>query len=60
MRSGFGLFVIWSAAEHLRERALRTIAENFEIRGVHRIQWSASTVSENFGRFYASTRLTLA
>jgi hypothetical protein len=25
---------------------------------VHRIQWSAASVSENFGRFYGSTRLT--
>ncbi len=58
MSSAFGLFVIWSAAEHLRARVLRTIAERFEIRGVHRIQWSAASVSENFGRFYGSTRLT--
>jgi hypothetical protein len=54
----FGLFVIWSSAEHLRARALRTIAESFEIRGVHRIRWSADSVSENFGRFYGSTRMT--
>lgn len=58
MSQAFGLFVIWSAAEHLRSRALDVIGKRFEIRGVHRIRWSADRVSENFGRFYGSTRLT--
>ena len=58
MTESFGLFVSWSAADHLRTRALDVLADRFEIRGVHRIRWSADRVSENFGRFYCSTRLT--
>jgi hypothetical protein len=57
MTPDFGLFVIWSAADHLRSQVLRVLADRFEIRGVHRITWSADRVSENFGRFYRSTRL---
>jgi hypothetical protein len=58
MRPEFGLFVIWSAADHLRPRLLQLIAERFELRGVHRIAWSRDLMAENFGRFYCSTRLT--
>ena len=58
MSPDFGLFVIWSAADHLRAKVLHALADRFEIRGFHRITWSADRVSENFGRFYRSTRLT--
>jgi hypothetical protein len=58
MKPAFGIFVIWSAADHLRSRAMDVLAERFEIRGVHRIRWSPDRVSENYGRFYGSTRLT--
>jgi hypothetical protein len=57
MNVEFGLFVIWSEADHLRSRVLTALADHFEIRGVHRIAWSADLVSENFGRFYRSSRL---
>ena len=58
MRSEFGLFVVWAEADHLRSRLLDALAEQFEIRGVHRITWSPPLVAENFGRFYRSSRLT--
>jgi hypothetical protein len=53
-----GLFVIWSNADAARTTIIDAIANEFEIRGVHRVTWSPEHVTENFSRFYRTSRLT--
>lgn len=57
-RPELGLFVIWSNADRWRSTIMESIAAEFEFLGVHRVTWSPRHVTENFNRFYHSSRLT--
>jgi hypothetical protein len=54
----FGLFIIWSNAVRWHAAIVDSIAAEFEIRGVHRVSWSRAHVTDNYNRFYHSSRLT--